>query len=632
MKYYFNIYIFFIFAMPMMVYATPAEWDPQKVESYKGCVKCHEKQVEIWEKTKHYQTFKTLSKKAKAKEIAKIMGVDPRKIKKDKLCAGCHFTIGVKAGKVRPISGVSCESCHGPSRDWLKKHNDFGGKGVKMKFEAPEHRKERHTALDRLGMNYPGNIYGFAKNCFNCHIVANEKLVDDTKHAAGSKFNFVKRTQGDIRHGPEATAADKRKMQVIGYAVELELSLNALADATGNKRYAKEMQQRSLKALANLQDINKKIQNADVAKMVAASSKLAISAGNKAALKQLATQIASASQQFSANADGNALAALDNRKEVDAGQVVVSSASAEPAVEPKQKAKAKPVTQPTKQKQAKTQQVNKQPTVSSQPKPQEKQKAKPKVVAAAAPVPITSKPVLPGPKPTTSTSSSKPVSKPNPKPTTQPKVKQETKPVEPPSTQLAKIDTQAPIATTKPLRPNVRLIDTFEIFSPMSSKYCNTTNPWMLGQKKIGENDRLSSEDCLSLHYIASEAANVYIFNQTEDGKLIQLLPNQCNALGLSFNTIGKGEFINLPQGQQKQPLVMGLDEKKGIEWFYAVAVVDSDAENILKQHISGIANVCDGDTNEFKIDTKQFQATLTKINAETNGQLQWEGRRFYHD
>jgi hypothetical protein len=110
------------------------------------------------------------------------------------------------------------------------------------------------------------------------------------------------------------------------------------------------------------------------------------------------------------------------------------------------------------------------------------------------------------------------------------------------------------------------------------------------------------------------------------------LLPNKCKALGVGFNTINKGDFINLPQGQDKQALVMGLDETKGIEWFYAVAVVDSDAENKLRQHISGIADVCDGDTSEFKIDTKQFQATLTQIKADTNGQLQWEGRRFYHD
>ena len=605
MKYLLNNYLLILFAMPLTAYAAPTEWDPEKVESYKGCVKCHEKQVEIWEKTKHYQTFKTLSKKPEAKEIAEGMGVDPRKIKKDKLCAGCHFTIGIQAGKTKPISGVSCESCHGPSRDWLKKHNDFGGKGVKLKFEAPEHRKERHAELDKLGMNYPGNIYGFAKNCFNCHIVANEKLVNDTKHAAGSKFNFVKRTQGDIRHGPEATVAEKRKMQVIGYAVELELSLNALADAAGDKRYAKEMQQRSLKALANLQDINKKIKNADVDNIVAASSKVAISAGNKAALNQLATQIASVSKLFSDNADGNTMAALDNRKEVGAEQAAVSSASAAP--------------------------VSTKPEVTQAKKPNTESQQKPKAVAAAVPAPVASNPVTPA-KPIPSSPSSKPESMPQSTPTAQPKVKQEVKPVEPPPTQLAKIETPTSIATTKPLQPNVRFIDKFEIFSPLSSKYCNTTNPFMLGERKIGENDRLSSEDCFSLQYVASETASVYIFNQTEDGRLVQLLPNQCKALGIGFNTIRKGDFVNLPQGQQKQPMVMGLDETKGVEWFYAVAVVDKDAEDKLNQHISGIANVCDSDTKEFRMDTKQFQAMLTQINTDTNGQLQWEGRRFYHD
>ncbi|MGD8570253.1 MAG: multiheme c-type cytochrome [Gammaproteobacteria bacterium] len=566
------------------------EWDYKKVKSYKACVKCHEKQVKIWEKSKHFKTFKTLTRKKEAKAIAKAMGIKKRNIKRDKLCAGCHFTVGEMRGRVRPLSGVSCESCHGPSADWLDVHNEFGGKGVKKKFEAPAHRKEREAKQGKLGMIYPGNIYGFAKNCYGCHIVPNEKLVNDSKHAAGSKFKFVKRTQGDIRHGPEATPEEKRKMQVIGYAVELELSAKALANAKNKgKRFGDEMRKRALKALANLQDINNKVKDPDVSKIVSAAGKVALEAGN-GGLGSFVNNVASAAQHFSANADGGKLAALDNRKEVGADKVKVASIASAPAPEPA------PAPKPT-------------------PKPTPKPKPKP------------------APKPTP-----KPVAKPTPKPAPAPKPA--AKPAAPPKTALVtepKTVVPAPKTPEPPPAPVVTaggaLIQGFSIVAPRSNEYCGTNNPWMLGERTVEQDDHLTRKDCLSLRYTAAASANLYVFNQSQGGKLVQLLPNTCNALGVGSNAVRKGQRLHIPRDGNGQPMVVGLDNSKGVEWFYVVAVTDPAAEKQLKELVNGAADVCDDNaTTKVDLDIKQFQAALLKIKADSNGQLQWQGRWFIHD
>ena len=86
--------------------------DVEKVVGADECGECHKKEVESWRQTRHYKTFNELARTKEAKEITKKLGI--KRLKRESDCLTCHFTSMDKDGKVAPVSGISCESCHSP--------------------------------------------------------------------------------------------------------------------------------------------------------------------------------------------------------------------------------------------------------------------------------------------------------------------------------------------------------------------------------------------------------------------------------------------------------------------------------------------------------------------------------------
>ena len=80
-------------------------------------------QLKIWQQSKHAKAFETLGT-PEAKALGAKMEIDdPQKSGK---CLKCHSTAyGFSESKVTesvPVEeGVSCESCHGPGKDYMKK-------------------------------------------------------------------------------------------------------------------------------------------------------------------------------------------------------------------------------------------------------------------------------------------------------------------------------------------------------------------------------------------------------------------------------------------------------------------------------------------------------------------------------
>ena len=173
-------------------------FDHAKVMGAEACAKCHESEVYQWKLTPHQQTIDTLHRKPEAKAIAKRLGL--RSVKRNDTCVRCHYTRFEVRGRVRIDSGVSCESCHGPSLDWLELHSDYGP-GATRQTESAEHRKERREASIAAGMNNPSNLYLIARQCLDCHTTPDERLVDEGGHPAGSLgFDLVAWSQGIVRH------------------------------------------------------------------------------------------------------------------------------------------------------------------------------------------------------------------------------------------------------------------------------------------------------------------------------------------------------------------------------------------------------------------------------------------------
>ena len=293
--------------------------DPANIVGADECGECHKLETAAWRSTKHYATFKDLSRTKEAKTIAEKMGL--KRIKQESDCVNCHFTMREIDGETKAVSGISCESCHGPARNWLKEHSDYGGKDIKKEQESTQHRKQRMATTSKAGMIRPSDLYGVANNCYQCHLVPNEKLVNVGGHKAGSQFELVAWSQGEVRHNyfnsPDgktnspASADRKRVMFVLGNALELEHSLRAVGKATIKADYSVKMAKRVKASTARLKKIGSLIKAPEVNEMVKIGSTARLSLNNGAQLNELADQVAKLAKQFAAKYDGSAFGALD---------------------------------------------------------------------------------------------------------------------------------------------------------------------------------------------------------------------------------------------------------------------------------------------------------------------------------
>jgi hypothetical protein len=289
--------------------------DPAKVVGPDACGECHKSSVAIWKKTQHATTFKKLPRKKEAKAIAKKLGI--RRMKAASACLSCHFTSAEVKGRVKPIAGITCESCHGAGKNWIKEHSDYGGKGVTRESEPPDHKKARFTKSEAAGMIRPLNLYKVAANCYGCHTVPNEKLVNEGGHAAGSKFDLVAWSQGEVRHNvwyskvnDEASVPRKRMMYIVGKALDLEFALRGIAKATKKAAYAVSMAKRANAARKSMKKIATAAGTSEIKAIVAASD-VKLKLNNSANLTAAADKIAVAAEKFAAAHDGSKFAGID---------------------------------------------------------------------------------------------------------------------------------------------------------------------------------------------------------------------------------------------------------------------------------------------------------------------------------
>ncbi len=574
-KFYLASLLFYFFAFNGnggFAHATPNNWSYQKVQGYKFCAKCHENQVEIWKKTKHFKGYKKLTKHKNAKKIAISMGVNPKKIKKSTICASCHFTLGHKKSRPSPISGVSCESCHGPSKDWLGIHNDFGGKEVKKrKFESPVHRAERHQKQTSLGMIFPENIYRVAKNCYRCHLVTNEKLLNVTIHSVPDSFDLAQRTQGKLRHGPKASISQIRKMKILGYAVELELSLAELAK-TKASRYADAMINRAATALANLDALQKTVNNAGLNTIVNLAKLTGITVNNTE-LSEVSRKISAEAEKLSKESSGDALAGAENHTHIKLAKADLAKYMKSETSLPEK--------------------ISKQPSPSKKPKPAESSTISEKNNHETQPRPEIKQPI--------------------------------TKPSINPVVAIAK-PLPGQIKETK----NVDLIANFEVLVPTINRLCQTNNPWMLGIKVLNNGGSMSSQDCFALRLKTNKTSQIYFFSQSENGKSFRLFPNDCNALGDVSNKVKQAGTLALPQNKSRKMLAIGLDNETGVEWLHAVAIDSAEAKKALEDSISAIPDVCDTSVNT-KYSADLLQQAFTTVGKKHRENFDWKTVKFIH-
>lgn len=276
-----------------------AQSDPSKILGPETCGDCHKLEYSAWQAMRHGKTFEELHRRPAAKEISGKMGI--ANIKADGTCAQCHYTTSDK-GPGRPIAGVSCERCHGGARDWVKIHNEKGQMG-----EA-----------EKVGFISTHNIYKLASNCFQCHTVPNEKLVNTGGHNSGSPLELSSWTQGEVRHhfktgsvNTEATPERRRMLYLIGRIVDLEYSLRGVAQATEKATYATSMAGRAKAAKAEIQKIIDVLPKDEIKAVLEAANGAKLKLNNKDEIMAAVEKISALGQKISDSYQGADLAALD---------------------------------------------------------------------------------------------------------------------------------------------------------------------------------------------------------------------------------------------------------------------------------------------------------------------------------
>lgn len=300
---------------------------PDKYEN--NCSSCHVHEFEAWQRTRHYATFKDRHRSDEADVILENMG--QKSMKRIGVCRQCHYTSKLKKDKIRASWGVSCESCHGPALHWGDIHNKIGGEPSGQaiqwgagKNEAKEARASRLGAAQAKGLIHSDMIYDIATNCFGCHTVPNETLVNKGKHKAGSDFDLVVWSQGEIRHNfssstgaPDhptnrpSSAEQQRRLYVVGAMVDLEFSLRNLASVNEKgKAFHHAMIERVNRARKK---INAVLQAVDIPELATTVNALPASVDASTSIDAaVPASLSEASKRFVAKYDGSELSAVDS--------------------------------------------------------------------------------------------------------------------------------------------------------------------------------------------------------------------------------------------------------------------------------------------------------------------------------
>jgi Cytochrome c554 and c-prime len=292
--------------------------DPAKIVGPNACAECHKQEAEAWKGTHHFKTFREMPRKKEATEIAERMGV--QRIRSESLCLTCHYTVQEKENKKQPIAGISCESCHSAGQDWIKVHSGFSGKTEKTETKAE--KEARLKLADSKGMIRPSSLYQLAKNCYSCHVVPQEDLVNKGGHPAGSAFELVSWSQGEVRHNTwhskgkqnvPASAAHKRMLYLVGLGVELETGIRAVSRATVRSRYAFEMAKRVDRARKQLAAAAKAAPNVpEIEKMVEHAYSAGLKLNNERFLTDAADGVSKLLASITEKYDGSTMAGLDS--------------------------------------------------------------------------------------------------------------------------------------------------------------------------------------------------------------------------------------------------------------------------------------------------------------------------------
>lgn len=124
-----------------------------------------------WAKDPHAKAYSVLLNEQSLNISRNLHRATPAN--KDALCLACHATPAPSDDPGAVASGVGCESCHGPARDWRAIHFQAGWKSLSTAEKA------------KYGMADTKDLVARAQKCVECHVGTPNQEVNHDLIAAG---------------------------------------------------------------------------------------------------------------------------------------------------------------------------------------------------------------------------------------------------------------------------------------------------------------------------------------------------------------------------------------------------------------------------------------------------------------
>lgn len=304
----------------LLLSGSPAGATPRadRVGGPESCAECHIQEIEAWKLSAHFRTFNDLHRRPETAAMLERLGLS--RIKHEKQCMDCHYLNRQEEEGIKSTSGISCESCHGAGQDWVQTHGDYG-KGLTKITESAEHRRARQQQAITAGMITPDNLYALGANCYSCHMLSDEKLVNVGGHPSLSEgFNLLTWSQGEVRHtmlrtdnqaNPEASPAHRRRLFVLGVILETEYGFRAVARATEKASFGLTLARRTDAARKLLEKIQALAPTSELAAIIAVAQTTGLRLNNAAELNAAAEKLSGLGREFAARVTGEQLAGMD---------------------------------------------------------------------------------------------------------------------------------------------------------------------------------------------------------------------------------------------------------------------------------------------------------------------------------
>jgi hypothetical protein len=175
------------------------------------CQRCHGDQNAWWFNDAHSTSADPFFEgNPNNVKIARLYGINPAKMSRgETVCMDCHGTVVTGKERREVDDGVSCQSCHGPGKEFLEIHQEG-------ELSLGAQRPGYVEALKR-GMVKLQDLDVRARICSSCHYVTDPRLIS-AGHPSGATFDYVA-GMNDIRHWERSRADPASLRRAFGRAI-----------------------------------------------------------------------------------------------------------------------------------------------------------------------------------------------------------------------------------------------------------------------------------------------------------------------------------------------------------------------------------------------------------------------------